>query len=470
MESIKINQILDWVDGNLINYNNNVETEFFIDNISTDSRHINNGTLFIPLKGERFDGHDYILEAFDKGANVCLSHKNIHLNDKYNDKIVILVQNTETALKELAKNYLSMFKIPVIAVTGSVGKTSTKNMISTVLEQKYNVHKTKGNFNNHIGLPLTIFGVEKCHDMLIVEMGMNHFGEIKELSRIANPDIVVITMIGTSHIENLGSREGILKAKTEIFEHIKEDGIAVLNADDDLLYNYGINSDYNVKFFGIKNKREYYAENISNPNLTTVQSLVVSPDNTYEVILNVPGTYMLYNVLPAIIISEVFNIEKELVLNGIKKYQNENMRMSIENFNGIHIINDAYNASLDSMKSAIDVLDSTDYGGKKVAILGDIFEAGEFSKSIHEEVGEYIINKNIDIVLCVGENSKYIFSKINENENRILTQKYSSKEELFNELNKYIHENDVVLLKASRGMKFEQISDHIKNYILLDIK
>lgn len=377
-------------------------------NFSKDTRVIKENDVYIGIKGENFDGNKFYDKAFDNGASVCIldNIEDIDIN-KYKDKTIIKVEDSIIALGKIAAYKRSLYDIPVIAVTGSVGKTSTKDMIASVLETKYNVLKTKGNLNNNIGMPLTILEL-KDHDCMVVEMGMNHLNEISYLTKIAKPTIAVITNIGTAHIGNLSSRENILKAKLEILEGLDKDGILFINNDNDLLhkeYN-NLKNEYKVKTVGIDNISDYMAYNIKED--ITGSMFTIKDDNIEENIqVNVATRPFIYNSLMGYAIGKELNIEKDLIKKGISNLKLTDHRLEKKvNQNGVTIIDDTYNASYDSMKSSIELLGKS--SNRKIAILGDMLELGEYSEEIHRKIGEDVVNNKIDILITVGEFSKYI--------------------------------------------------------------
>lgn len=429
-------------------------------NFSKDTRTINSGDVYIGIKGENFDGNKFYLEALEKGAKVCIIQDiEIELEKvkKYGDVSIIKVKDTIKALQDIAKYKRSLYNIPVIAITGSVGKTSTKDIVASVLETKFKVLKTQGNLNNHIGLPLTILKLEN-HEALVVEMGMNNLGEIRVLTNIAKPNVAVITNVGTSHIGNLGSRENILKAKLEIIEGLEKNGTLVINKDNDLLkkwYEENKNSKYKVKTYGIKEKCDYRGYNIeANENGSNYK--VDINNKTYEIKINVGGEHFVYNSLCAITVAELFEIPMEKIQKGILQFELTKNRMEIKNKNNITIINDTYNANYDSMKAAIDFLGRRKE--RKIAVLGDMLELGEFSEKLHRDVGKVIVKNDIDILITVGENAKYISDEANKlgmNELNIIN--CNNNLEAINKIKNIMKKNDVILIKASNGMKFKEI-------------
>ena len=336
------------------------------------------------------------------------------------------------------------------------GKTSTKDIIANVMAQKFNVLKTEGNLNNHIGLPLTLLKL-KDHDAIVVEMGMNHFGEISVLTDIAKPTGCVITNIGTSHIGNLGSRENILKAKLEILEGLDSNGFVLINNDNDLLNEWAQKENkYKVYTYGIENKSEYIATNIVKSENNS--SFEINGIKSY---VPVGGTHFIYNATCAFGVGDILGIEKEKIINGISKFKLTAKRMDIEIIkDGIKVINDSYNASYDSMKAALEVMGKTE-ATRKIAILGNMLELGEFTDELHKKVGEEVVKNNIDVLITVGEYAKEIANKALE-----LGIKNTIKFEDISKASSYLKDimrsGDLILLKASNSMNFSKILDSIK--------
>lgn len=425
--------------------------DFLIKGISTDSRNIKDGDLFIALIGQKFDGHEFVQSCYEKGAAAVLVSKEVDVECPQ-----IIVDDTLVALREIAKYYRDKFKTPIIAVTGSTGKTSTKEMIASVLQEKFNVHKTKQNFNNEIGLPLTLFELEKEHDISVLEMGMNNLGEIERLAYIARPTIGVITNIGTAHIENLKSRENILKAKMEITSFFDNKNTLIVNGDDEYLSTLE-NLPFRVIKVSTKGKGDYNALDIVNLGENGVEFKCNYKGKIHEFRIILPGIHNVYNALVAIAIADIYNLTVDEVINGIINFKPGKLRMDIINLEkGIKLINDCYNANLDSMKAALDVLG--DYrNNRRIAVLGDMFELGSFSEKAHREVGDYAKSK-CDLLIAVGNDAKFIFEESNKS---IKSFYFNTKEEACQFLNTEIKDNDVVLIKASRGMQMEYITNCI---------
>lgn len=452
-KSITAKEIIEICKGELILGNKDKEIKSF----SNDTRTLKKGEMYIGIKGETVDGNTFYKQALELGAVGCIVQDIEIENDvkeKYNDRIIIKVEDTIKALQELAKYKRSKYNIPVIAVTGSVGKTSTKDIIASVMKEKFNVLKTSGNFNNHIGLPLTILKLEE-HDAMVIEMGMNHFGEISLLTKIAKPTIAVITNIGTSHIGNLGSRENILKAKLEILEGMDKP-ILVINNDNDLLHDWYEKNKEKIEIHtvGIENQSEINAKEIK---LKEESSEFIALTKQEEVKVNVPvgGTHFVYNSLCAIAIGKLLDISTENIIKGISTFELTKKRMDIKKLdNGAIIINDSYNASYESMKASIEFL-AKHTGERKIAVLGDMFELGEYTKELHEKVGKEIVKNKIDVLICSGEYSKYIIEKVKNSSTK--TFYYENKEQIVEKLQKELKNGDVVLVKASNAMKFYEI-------------
>lgn len=420
------------------------------DSFSKDTRTINKGDIYVGIKGENFDGNKFYNLALDNGAKACiLDNINIdEIEEKYKDKTIIKVNNSIECLQKLAKYKRSLYNIPVIAVTGSVGKTSTKDMIYSVLSTKYKVLKTEGNNNNHIGLPLTILRL-KDEEVMVLEMGMNNRGEISLLTDIAKPTLAVITNVGTAHIGNLGSRENIMKAKLEIIEGLN--GPLLINNDNDILHDNidNIKNLNNVITFGINNHSDYMATDISD-DLTKFKI------NNNDIYCSIGNTAFIYNSLVAYIMGSLCKIDAENIKVGIENFKLTSNRLEYKKIgNNITIIDDTYNASLDSIKSSLEIL-KKDNGKRKIAIIGDIFELGEFSENIHRIVGAELIQSGVDIVILIGKETKYTLKYLEENN-------YENKYHFDNEKDSYefisslLQSGDTVLLKGSHAMNLKNI-------------
>ena len=452
-KQIRVKDILKVTNGKLI-YGNESEV---CENFSKDTRNIKIGDTFVGIKGESFDGSNAYKEALELGAKGCIINENVVENiENINGKFIIIVKDTVLAIQNIAKLKRSMYDIPVIAVTGSVGKTSTKDIIASVVSEKYKVLKTAGNMNNHIGLPMTILGL-KDHTAMVVEMGMNHFGEISTLTNIAKPTIAVITNIGTAHIGNLGSRENILKAKLEILEGLKKDGNIIINNDNDLLHGWYLDNKekYNILTYGIKNKSENMANNIKYEENGSTYIL----NNKETVIVPVGGEAFVYNSLAAICVGNILEINIDDICNGIKKFILTQMRLDVKKSeSGYTVINDCYNANYDSMKSALEYLKDIN-AKRRIAVLGDMLELGEYSVGLHEKVGEDVVKDKIDILITVGNEAKNIANIAKKN--NIETYEFMENTDAIKKLKEVLKKEDVVLVKASNSMKFKEIVEEI---------
>jgi UDP-N-acetylmuramoyl-tripeptide--D-alanyl-D-alanine ligase len=452
METLKCKEIVKAVNGVLIS--GDLETTF--SNITTDSRKVNEGDFFIPIVGEKFDGHDFIVPSFEMGVSGCLTAKD---TPGFEGKVVIRVEDTLSALRNLSAYYRQKFNIPVVGITGSVGKTSTKDMVSSVLNKKFNVLKTSGNFNNEIGVPLTVFNLESSHEAAVIEMGMSGLGEISRLTSIVRPDIAIITNIGLSHIEKLGSRQNILKAKMEIFEGLKNDGLVILNGDDNLLYGLKDLLRFRTVFYGMEDGLDYQAYNISSHGeMGTSFEIAIGNDN-YKVHIPVPGVHNIYNALSAIAVGVELKIPVKDIIEGIGEFSPSKMRLNIVDHNGIKIINDAYNASPQSMEAAINVLkDVATANNRTIAVLGDMLELGDIAVKAHKDVGKFAVSKEVSYIVAVGENGKNIIEGALEagaDKDRVFHFKDNSEAGKF--LLDFTKQDDVLLVKGSRGMKMEEI-------------
>lgn len=458
---IRVKDILKACNAKLIFGNENIVCEDF----SKDTRTIKKDDVYIGIKGEKFDGNLFYIDAFEKGAKVCIL-QGIEvpntIQEKYSDRCVILVDNTIKALQQIASYKRDLYDIPVVAVTGSVGKTSTKDMIASVIGTSYNVLKTQGNLNNHIGLPLTILGLKE-HNALVVEMGMNNLGEISGLSKIAKPSIAVITNVGTAHIGNLGSRENILKAKLEIIDGLQKNGTLIINNDNDLLHEWGAKeNDIEIFTYGIENESNIKASDIE-LNESGSKFIVNCNNASINENIKVPvsGIHFVYNALSAIAVGKKLNISMENIKKGIADFELTKNRMEVIKKDEITIVNDCYNANYDSMKAAIETISRME-GKRKIAVLGDMLELGEFSAELHNKVGEEVTKNNIDVLITVGEESKNIAKSAKSC--GMYPQNihvFDKNEDAINYINEIIQNGDVILIKASNAMKFTDITKAI---------
>ncbi len=444
MIDFSLKEICETTGGKLYN----AKEDLFIKGITTDSRKAEEGVVFVALRGENFDGHSFAVKACEDGALCVVSEEDFETIP------YIKVKDTRRCLMEIARAVRIKSGIKVVGITGSVGKTTTKDMVSSVLSEGFSVHKTNGNFNNDIGLPLTVFDIENTHDMAVLEMGMNQFGEISRLSYGGMPDVAVITNVGVSHIENLGSREGILKAKSEIFDFMDENAYAVLNADDDMLITLK-GKRKNIIWYGIDNREDIYADNIVSLGLEGEMCDIHTKDWTITVKIPIPGRHMVLNAMAAAGVGVAMGLSTEQIKTGIETFSATKMRMDISTTEkGVKIINDAYNANPVSMKAALDVLKNCE--GRRIAVIGDMFELGDFAQGMHYDVGSYAVDCGIDSLIFIGEASAAMKKAADDKGFKNYCY-YPSQEEFLNEdINGMFDKGDTVLVKASRGMQLEK--------------
>lgn len=424
--------------------------------IFTDSRKAEAGGLFVPIKGARVDAHDFIEQVMEKGVLATLSEKD--LGEK--PFPYILVKSSLTAVKDIAEFYLKQLQIPVVGITGSVGKTSTKEVIASVLAQKYNTLKTQGNFNNELGLPLTIFRLRDEHEMAVLEMGISDFGEMHRLAKIARPNTCVITNIGLCHLEFLKSRDGILKAKTEIFDYLQSDGHIILNGDDDKLVTVQEAKGIKPVFFGVENHQGIWADEIKPEGLKGISCCIHAGEESFSVLIPVPGKHSVYNALAATAVGLTYGLTIEEIRKGIESLQSVSGRFHIIETPEYTVIDDCYNANPISMKASLDVL--TDALGRKVAILGDMGELGADERKMHQEVGRYAAERAIDVLLCVGELSADMAEAARTVSSKTQVGHFANKEDLMKELPELLEKGDTVLVKASHFMEFGEIVEKLK--------
>lgn len=419
--------------------------------VSTDTRKIEEGTMFIALKGENFNGNNYVLDAFNKGAKIAIVDEvKCDLNELKEDVALIKVQNTGRALMDLAKFYREKLGLKVVGITGSAGKTSTKDLVAAVLSDKYKVFKTKGNFNNEIGLPLMILELDSTYDVAILEMGMRGLGQIKELAEIASPDLGIITNIGISHIEILKTRENILKAKMEIATFFDKNNTLVVCGNDDFLEAL-LEAQYKIVKTGVGENFEIGAKNIALEELSS-KFTVYDGEKEEEFSLDMPGEHNISNLMLGIAIAKELGVSFEEMKRGLKNIEATSMRLELIKKDGFSILNDCYNSSPVAVKSAIDVMKNIE-GKRRIAVLGTMRELGHKSEEAHREIGKYAKENGIEKVLCFGDFSENIKEGYGEG-----CTVYENKEELIKDLLNIICEGDIILVKASRSLKFEEIT------------
>lgn len=456
MHNVYVKDIIEKCNGELLIG----DKDLILENFSKDTRTIKENDAYIGIKGESFDGNKFYEDALNKGASCCILDNIDSTLDltKYKDKTIIKVPNTIECIQTLAKYKRSLYNIPVIAITGSVGKTSTKDIIYKVVSQKYKTLKTEANENNHIGLPLTILKL-KDHEALVVEMGMNHFKEISVLTNIAKPTIAVITNIGTAHIGNLGSRENILKAKLEITEPLTKENTLVINNDNDLLHKASttLKEKYNLITIGIDNPSTYNATNIKDNIFSSNFNI-----NDNNITINVGSKAFIYNSLVAYAIGKTLNIKDSDIISAISNFKLSSHRLERKlTKTGITLIDDTYNANLDSMVNALSILSQVK-DKRRVAILADILELGDYSEEIHRNIGKTINPNTLDILITIGPNSNYIKEEsLNNNFNKNNIYSFNDYQETLEKLPSILTPDDIVLLKGSHGMQLTKIVDEL---------
>lgn len=423
--------------------------------VTIDSRKVEKDFLFVAINGERFNAHQFIPDTIEKGALCVVSHED--LGDT--DYPYILVEATGQALLDIAKLYRDSFDVKVVGITGSVGKTSTKEMIASVLAQKYNVHKTQGNFNNECGLPLTIFEMNEEHQVSVLEMGINHFGEMRKLSTVASPDICVITNIGVAHLEFLKTREGIMQEKTQMFQDMKPGGSVVLNGDDPLLSTIGPVKGSDPIFYGLDlDKNAVYATDVEPLGLKGTSCTIHLPEGSFSCVVPIPCIHMVSNALAGSAVGSKLGLTTEEIKRGIESLPSIPGRNHIIQTDRLILLDDCYNANPVSMKASLDVLNMGI--GRKVAVLGDMGELGPDYAALHRSVGEYAAEIGIDLVCAIGPMSKEIAEGAASDGTKALW--FETKADFLAQTKDILKDGDNVLIKASHGMEFPEIVEALR--------
>ncbi len=436
---------------------NGAKTDTAVAGAVLDSRLVEKDYLFFATVGERVDGHDYIAKAFEKGAILAVCQ---HI-PKGVDGAFVVVEDTFVALKQIAKFYRENLNVKVVGITGSVGKTSTKEMIASVLAQKYKVLKTEGNFNNEVGLPLTVLRIRDEHEVAVLEMGISDFGEMTRLSEIARPDVCVITNIGQCHLEQLGDRDGVLKAKTEVFANLRENGKACLFAEDDKLAGITEVNGEKPCFYGMSDSADIYGDEVVNKGLLGSECVIHMGEVSFKAQVPLPGKHMIYNALAATAVGKILGLHAEEIQAGIRSVEAVSGRSHIVQTKEYTLIDDCYNANPVSMKAAVDLLGEA--VTRKVAILGDMFELGENEKELHCQVGAYAAGHGVDALICVGALSENMYQGAADCEDKKESMElyyYATLEEAMQEIDSLLQKDDAVLIKASHGMHFENMVKH----------
>lgn len=452
--NLNIKEVIEAVKGEVIVKNNNGK----FNKISTDTRNIKSDNLFIALKGGNFNGNNYAVSAVEKGASVIIVDEiNFKTEELKGKGTVIKVKDSRIALADLARYYRKKLGIKVVGITGSTGKTSTKDLIAAFLSGKYNVFKTQGNFNNEIGLPLMIFELDNNYDVAVLEMGTSNFGEINTLAGIAIPDIAAITNVGVAHIEYLKTRENILKEKMCITDFFKDNSCLVINCENDMLKTVKDEEYKNIRIqrTGYDKSYNLYAENVELTSETTSFDAVYGHER-HRFKLEMVGEHNVLNALLGIQISKDLGLTFEEMEKGLNNFKATSMRLEFIKHNKFTIINDSYNANPDSMKAAINVLKSYN-GDRKIAVLGTMGELGDYADLAHKEVGEFAKGK-ADVLLTTGKYKNNYKEGFGSD-----TLVFEAKDDLIEALNEMIKEGDTILFKASRSAKFEEIIKKIQN-------
>ncbi len=464
---LTVEDILNSTQGRLLKgKNNNI-----IDNIVIDSREANENSLFIAIKGESQDGHKYIQSAYKLGCKNFIISDEMYISDDIEESNIVLVTDTEIAMGDIARHYMTFFDIPIIGVTGSVGKTTTRDMVYSVVSRKFKTLKNEKNYNNQFGVPLTVFNLDKSHECAVIEMGMCGLGEIDYLANIVKPNIAVISNIGTSHIELLGSQENIFKAKMEITNYFNQNSRLIVNGDDLWLYkvfnksnnSYCENEDYSVYSFGKASYNTIFLKKYKTiENTSTFFTVHIDGD---DVDFEIPtmGEHNVYNAMSAILVGLNLKMSIEEIRLGLLDFKPTKDRQNIVKTDEFVLINDVYNASPDSMVASLKVLSL--YKNRRVAILGDCLEMGSFAEIGHRRVGRESIGK-VDLLVTIGEDSEFIgIEAMEKGFDLSKVFHFKNKEDAILYLPKILKKEDVILLKASRGMHFEEVVEYLEGGI-----
>lgn len=486
MEALSIEEIAQAVGGRILQGDRN----YRITSVSTNSKNLEPGALFVPIVGEKVDAHDYIDDAFANGAAACFTSRPETVLPEH---IYIAVEDTLAALQALGSWYRGRFSVPVIGITGSVGKTTTKEMVAAAFMTGYNVLKTEGNMNSQIGLPLMMLRLNPCHQIAVIEMGMSEEGEMAKLTAIAKPEAAIMTNIGVSHIGQLKTKENIRKEKLNIINAFGEHSKLYINGNDTLLADIyysrypdrkdssaasrssfqaesgqkagidisavtaGALKNADVVAFGTESFCGYRAEDIRMKDGKTYFNLVTDHGNEEEIELQVLGIHNVYNALAALAAAEQYGIPASVAKEGLRLYQPIAMRGQILELNQVKIIDDSYNASPDSMKSGIQVLMELEGVTRRIAVLADVLELGEQSYQCHYEVGTYIAGQKVDEVVTVGSEAAYIAQAIQDKNPAVVTHSFQRNEEASAYLKSTVRAGDAVLVKGSRSMRTDEI-------------
>lgn len=459
MTTWRVAELVDWAGGTLLRGDEQQD----VWGVSTDSRTVQAGNVFVALRGERFDGHGFVDDAVRRGAacvvvsdTACLAPTRLATSGA--DPGVIGVADTEKALQDLATAHRHTYQGSVVAVTGSNGKTTVKEMIAGVLQCWLSTHKTSGNLNNHIGVPLAVLGLERLKRVLVLELGMNHLGEISRLCEIARPDVGVITNIGQAHLGGLGSVEAIQQAKGELTASLPSTGVAVVNADDPRALALGRQSAARLLTFGQSQDADVRGWVRENLGLGGTRCRVVLGCHTHDVRLRVPGTHQIMNALAAAAVGMTFGVPEERIVWALQRHRGVQGRLAVRRGRGVWLIDDTYNANPQSMRAALDFLAGVPGAGRRIAVLGDMFELGETGPALHEEMGLAVSNANIHTLIALGGNAGYIARGARQAGMECRRIHHAqSQQEVLDILDEIAQPRDVILFKGSRGMAMERL-------------
>lgn len=461
MKNLTLENIANACDGKLFLINGD-DAEKEAASVIIDSRKCEKDCVFIATKGERVDGHSFINQVWENGALAVIC-EDVPNEPKGN---YIHVKNSFQALKDIAEFYRMQLSVKIVGIAGSVGKTSTKEMVASVLAKKYSVQKTAGNFNNEVGVPLTLFSIDESHEVAVVEMGISDFGEMSRLSKIVKPDICVMTNIGPCHLENLKDLDGVLKAKSEIFESMNPSGYVILNGDDEKLRTITKVHDKTPRYFGIGSNNDVYLKSIESKGLLGTDCVICTKAGEFRVTVPLPGQHHVLNAMAGTAVGLLLDMSLSQIAEGIQSVKSTQGRSNIIKTDDYILIDDCYNANPKSMKAAIDLLNNAD--GVKIAVLGDMFELGENEEELHAEIGRYISNYSIDGLICIGKLSANIYDNVKIDE--CMSIYSESLDEIIDNIKEKIDvictkaggKQPAVLIKASHGMHFEKIVDILK--------
>ncbi len=461
MEKVKLSEIIDAAEGKLCYGDENNIDSIYVTSVSSSSNDIEEGALFVPIIGERVNAHKFIKQAFEAGAIVSLASDDVAETEVPEGKYVIHVDDTLKAIQKVAAWYRRKFDIPVVGVTGSVGKTTTKEMLATALSAKYNVLKTAGNKNSQLGVALMMFEINSGYDIAVIEMGISEHGEMNPLTWMASPVAAVVTNIGVSHIAQLGSRENIRDEKLCIVNGFPDEGGELFLCGNDELLSKVSKDSLSVKWFGSAGGCDYKAYNIVNNDNGTAFDIKLTNGNIQHVQLGVLGLHNVHNAAAAIAIAEKFGVDIQAAVKKLGEYKPIAMRGQIFEKNGIKIIDDTYNASPDSMKSGLSVLWDMKCSGKRYAVLADVLELGSQSENLHRSVGKYIVEKynegmKTDVLITVGKEASYIAEEAKA-VNNIDVMSFDNRDMATEYLKGNLRDGDLVIFKGSRGMKMDEI-------------